>query len=147
MSTIDTVKGKIQRILADQMGSVKIDRDGDFIVTHESAVTFVSVYPVNEDEDADIVIRCYSPMVKDVPLTPELTKWIAVEGQQFAFGGCYINPDDDGKNCWVYFRYSIVGNDLDPNELISAVYRTVFTANDLDDMLKEKFGGKLFNEE
>ena len=147
MSTIDTVKGKIQRILADQMGSVTIDRDGDFVVTHESAVTYVNVYPISEDEDADIIIRCYCPMVKDVPLTPELTRWVSDEGQRKAIGSCYINPDEDGKTCWVYFRYSIVGNDLDPNELLSAVYRTVFTANDLDDMLKEKFGGKLFNEE
>lgn len=146
MSMVDTVKGKVQRILADELGSVEIDRDGDFIVKHESAVVFVSVFPFNDKEDADIVIRCMSPMVKDAPLTPALTKWVSIEGQQFFFGGCYIIPSEDESTGWIYFRYTLVGNDLDPNELLGAVYRAAFTSNDLDDMLKEKFGGKLFTE-
>lgn len=147
MSLVDTVKGKVQRMLAEELGSVKIDRDGDFIITHESAVVFVSVFAFNDDEDSDIVIRCTSPMIKDAPLTSELTKWVAIEGQRFSFGGCNLNPNEDGTTAWIYFRYSIVGNDLDQNELLSAVYRTVFTSNNLDDELKAKFGGELFTED
>jgi len=147
MSLVDTIKGKVQRMLTEELGTVKIDRDGDFIITHESAVVFVAVFAINDKEDSDIVIRCTSPMVKDAPLTSELTKWIAIEGQNFSFGSCSLNPNDDGTTAWIYFRYAIVGNDLDSNELISAVYRTVFTANQLDDELKSKFGGKLFTED
>jgi|LakMenE18May11ns_1017448.scaffolds.fasta_scaffold9958282_2 hypothetical protein len=147
MSLVDTVKGKVQRMLTEELGSIKIDRDGDFIITHESAVVFVSVFAFNDKEDSDIVIRCTSPMIKDAPLTSELTKWVAIEGQHFSFGSCNLNPNEDGTTAWIYFRYAIVGNDLDSNELISAVYRTVFTANQLDDELKSKFGGKLFTED
>ena len=142
----DTVKGKVQRILADELGSVEIDRDGDFIVKHESAIVFVSVAAFNDKEDSDIVVRCFAPMVTGVPLTPEVFRWVAVEGQRFTFGSCYIRPEENSANGWIYFRYSIVGNDLDSNELLSAVYRTAFTANDFDDKLKEQFGGKLFTE-
>jgi hypothetical protein len=147
MSLVDTVKGKVQRMLTEELGSIKIDRDGDFIITHESAIVFVSVFAFNDKEDSDIVIRCTSPMIKDAPLTSELTKWVAIEGQRFSFGSCNLNPNEDGTTAWIYFRYAIVGNDLDSNELISAVYRTVFTANQLDDELKSKFGGKLFTED
>lgn len=143
----DTVKGKVQRILADELGSVEIDRDGDFIVKHESTMVFVSVFAFNDDdEDSDIVVRCLAPMVTGVPLTPEVFKWVAVDGQRFHFGSCFITPEEDPANGWIYFKYAIVGNDLDSNELLSAVYRTAFTANDFDDKLKEQFGGKLFTE-
>jgi len=146
MNMTDTVKAKVQRILADELGSVEIDRDGDFIVKHESAVTFVSVFAFNDNEDSDIVVRCVAPMVTAVPLTPEVFRWVAVEGQRFTFGSCYVVPEENPANGWIYFRYSIVGNDLDSNELLSAVYRTAFTANEYDDKLKELFGGKLFSD-
>ena len=147
MNMTDTVKGKVQRILADELGSVEFDRDGDFIVKHESIMVFVSVFAFNDDdEDSDIVVRCLAPMVTGVPLTPEVFKWVAVDGQRFHFGSCFITPEEDPANGWIYFKYAIVGNDLDSNELLSAVYRTAFTANDFDDKLKEQFGGKLFTE-
>ena len=146
MNMTDTVKGKVQRILADDLGSVEIDRDGDFVVKHESTIVFVSVFAFNEDEDSDIVVRCVAPMVTAVPLTPEVFRWVAVEGQRFTFGSCYVVPEENPANGWIYFRYSIVGNDLDSNELLSAVYRTAFTANEYDDKLVELFGGKLFTD-
>jgi hypothetical protein len=146
MNMTDTVKGKVQRILADELGSVEIDRDGDFIVKHESTIVFVSVFAFNDNEDSDIVISCVAPLVTGVPLTPEVFKWVAVDGQRFHFGSCYITPEENPANGWIYFKYAIVGNDLDSNELLSAVYRTAFTANDFDDKLKELFGGKLFTE-
>lgn len=147
MTMTDSVKGKVQRILADALGSVEINREGAFVVRHESTVTFVEVFPINETEDADIVVRVVCPMVTAVNMTADVMRWVAIEGQQFHFGSCYVNPDTDSSTGWIYFRYSIVGNDLDPNELIGALYRTVNTANDLDDILKDKFGGKLFSEE
>ena len=146
MNMTDTVKGKVQRILADDLGSVEIDRDGDFVVKHESTIVFVSVFAFNEDEDSDIVVRCVAPMVTAVPLTPEVLRWVAVEGQRFTFGSCYVVPEENPANGWIYFKYAIVGNDLDSNELLSAVYRTAFTANEYDDKLKELFGGKLFTD-
>ena len=146
MNMTDTVKAKVQRILADELGSVEIDRDGDFVVKHESAVVFVSVFAFNDNEDSDIVVRCFAPMVIGVPLTQDVYKWVAVEGQNFHFGSCYVTFEENSSNGWISFAYSIVGNDLDPNELLSAVYRTVFTANDLDEKLLQKFGGKLFTD-
>jgi hypothetical protein len=85
-------------------------------------------------------------MVIGVPLTQDVYKWVATEGQNFHFGSCYVTIEENPANGWISFGYSIVGNDLDQNELLSAVYRTVFTANDLDNTLLQKFGGKLFTD-
>lgn len=144
MSRTDEVKNKVQRILADDLGSVKIDKDGDFVVVHESAVTFVQVYSRNEsDPEADIVINAFCPLIINVPLTPALYEWVATEGQEFYFGSCRVIPDDE-KTGRVLYRYSIVGNDLDPNELFTLVYTVAMTSNHLDNDLQKKFGGELF---
>lgn len=147
MTKLDEVRGKVQRILTDELNRVEIDRDGDFVVHHESVVAFVHIYPFNEEKaDTDIMIRCWAPLVVDVPLTNEVYRWVATEGQSFHNGGCWLAENDDKKTGRIMFRIVIIGNDLDPNELKSAVYRTMFTSNDLDDKLKTMFGGRLFTE-
>lgn len=144
MALTDDVTKKVQRLLADEFGTVKVDRDGDFVVQHESAVLFIRVYPVNDKPDADIVVRAFSPMIVNVPLTTDLYRWVATLGQEFFFGSCRIVEESDGKTGRVEFCYSIVGNDLDPNEIQNLVYRSIFTANSLDNELRAKFGGDLF---
>ena len=44
MLTLDTVKNKVQKMLIELNGSIKIDKDGDFVVSGNSAHVFVSVY-------------------------------------------------------------------------------------------------------
>ena len=43
MTKVDDVKAKVQRMLTNHFGSVRIDKDGDFVVTNQSAVVFVGV--------------------------------------------------------------------------------------------------------
>ena len=146
MSMIEDVRKKVQRILTDDLGRVEIDRDGDFVLHHESAVVFVSLRVMNDNPDANVVISAFCPLVINVPLTPDVYKWIATEGQQFFFGHCQLFVNDDNEKLGrIHFGYSIVGNDLDPNELQNLVYVAMITGNQLDDMLKDKFGGQLFS--
>ena len=135
------VHEKIQRMLANRFGSVKIDKDGDFVVKNESAITFVSAIQWNDDQTI-VQIKC--PMLVDVPITAELTRWIAVEGQRFLFGRTYLNPNEDGKAGWVYFQHNLLGDDLDEPELMDALDAVALTSNKLDNELKTKFGGELF---
>lgn len=144
MATAKEVHEKVQRMLANRFGSIKIDKDGDFVVTHESAVTYISSIQWN-DEQTIVHIKC--PMLVDVPITADLTRWIAVEGQRYFLGSTYLNPNEDGKTGWVYFRHNLLGDDLDEPELMEALYAVAITSNTLDNELKEKFGGELFGPE
>lgn len=141
MATADQVKNKIQRLLTNRFGTIKIDKDGDFIIIFESAVVYVSVDQWTDDQTV-VTIRC--PMVVDVKITPELTYWIAVEGQHFVFGSCRLNPAEDKKTGWVYFEHNLLGDDLDEPELMDALDAIVLTGNRLDNQLVDRFGGKLF---
>jgi hypothetical protein len=147
MTMIEEVRKKVQRILTDELGRVEIDRDGDYVLHHESAVVFVSLRAMGDKPDSNIVISAFSPLVVNVPLTPDVYKWVATEGQHYFFGHCQLfENDDNDKLGRILFGHAIVGNDLDPNELQNLIGITMLTANELDDMLKDKFGGKLYRE-
>ena len=48
MASVGDVKEKVQRVLSNKLGSVRIDQDGDFIIEYNSAVTFVEVKKFGE---------------------------------------------------------------------------------------------------
>ena len=72
----------------------------------------------------------------------ELYKWVATEGADFFYGHCKVlNYGDDGQ-VQVIFEITIAGDTIDPGELKQALLAVATTADDLDDELKAKFGGK-----
>ena len=145
MPSIESVKQKVQRILTDHLGKIEIDRDGDYVVRHESAVAYIRI---GEGFGEDGVhLRVMVPLIVDVKITNELCRWIATEGQDFMIGGCFLNPNDDDKTGWVYFKYGITADDLDESELINAVFAAAATGNQLDNELRDRFGGELFGRE
>lgn len=140
MAGVDAVRNKVQRILANEFGSVEIDNKGRFVIKHESSVTFIDV----EEWSDNTVVSMLCPMLTDVEITPELTRWIAVDGQNFIFGNASLSPDENGRTGWVFFGHNLLGDDLDEPELIRAVGVVVVGANKLDNELRDKFGGRLF---
>lgn len=141
MSAIDDVKNKVQRILT-QHGRVEVDKDGDFVLRQDSAVMFVSVGKGFGDDGTLVSFRC--PLVNNVKLTPAVYQWVATEGQDYKIGGCQVitsgKSQDTGS---IWFGYAIVGDDLDESELMAGTYVTLLTSNDLDNQLRDKFGGEL----
>lgn len=144
MANLDAVRKRVQRILTDKFGRVEVDRDGDFVIRYESAVTYVSI---NEGFNDGAVVDLRCPLICDVKITDQLCRWIATEGQMFRLGGCFLNPNDDEKSGWVYFKYAITADDLDESELVNAVGAVVVTSNRLDNELRDRFGGTLYGRE
>jgi hypothetical protein len=145
MSAVDDVRNKVQRILT-QNGRVELDRDGDFVLRRESAITFVRVDEGFGDDGTIVSFRC--PLVTKVRLTADVYKWVATEGQDFRIGGCQVIPANDSPDTGsIWFQYAIVGDDLDESELMAGTMVTLISSNDLDNMLRDKFGGELFGPE
>ncbi len=141
MSLVDQVTAKIQRLLANRFGSVRVDKDGNFVVTWESAVVFIRAQTWGEDQ-AVLSIRC--PLVVDAPMSDALCRWVAVEGQHFVLGRTRLNPNKDSNTAWIYFENTILADDLDESELMESLDAVVITSNQLDNELQQKFGGQLF---
>jgi len=130
---------KVQRMLTDVLGSVRIDSHGSMIVERGSTVTFIDVYDWGEDQSLVVVS---SPLVLDVPLSPELYEWVATSGQQYNFGACAVVPGREPGMGVVRMRHTLLGEFLDKDELIAAVVGVARTGDELDDELQARFGGR-----
>lgn len=130
------VKDRIQRMLVDLVGKVEIDSDSDFTFSFESTRVFVSV---EEWVDDLSIVRVVSIPVWEVPGSADLFKFVAT--RSFRFGSLYLFDKEDGTFN-VNFSHQMIGDTLDPEEFTHAVKAVTFTANELDDEIKDQFGGK-----
>lgn len=137
---VAVVKEKVQRFLIDLLQNIQIDRDGDFNFRNGSAQVYVRVAPMG---DASTYVSVWAPTNGDVPVTPELYKYL-VEQNHYRFGHLALS-EKDGKAV-INFTHQLLGDFLDPDELKMAVVVVAQTADQIDDQIKAKFGGRTFHE-
>lgn len=142
-AVIASTRDKVRRILTDKLGTIRMDNDDRIIVQNNSAVLIIEV---GEGFNDGSVVKIECPLIADVEMTPELFKWVSFEGQNFRIGGCILLPGEGGKGLLI-FKYSMTGDDLDESELMNAVFAVAYTCDDLDNKLRERFGGSLFGPE
>ncbi len=135
------LRDKVQRHLTDEFGSVSVNSDGVFRINAESTAAFISCS--DWGDDGETVVRIYSPVLFDFDLTPEVFEYVAREND-YTFGSLGLLTGEDDTSPILEFRHTLLGNFLDPQELINATVMVGATANRLDDELRARFGGKRF---
>lgn len=138
---VGLVKEKVQRYLADAFGTVQVDRDGDFTFRHGSARVFIRVAELGTDKT---VVAMWAPTNKDIPPGPELFRYLATNNA-YTFGSLMAVEREGKVN--VVFKHSMLGDTLDPDELVMAAVLLAGTADTVDDEIKQKFGGHVFHED
>ncbi|EKD06322.1 MULTISPECIES: CYTH domain-containing protein [Limnospira] len=98
-----------------------------------SAWVEVRIYPWHEDA----VIETRSLVVQGAEITPELMQFLLLTNSQMRFGGFAIDDHDN-----ICLSHTIVGSTCDPGELESSVLSVLETADDFDDQIIQKWGGK-----
>ena len=146
MQTLEQVKEKVQRILMEHYPT-RMDKDGDFRINYESAHLFVTVRERTfGDNQKDFIVGLFCPLINSFEPTQDLYKWVATEGQDFAFGHVqFIHPE--GGYPELLFSHTILAVDLDESELLNAVGAVLYTSVDLDTELHQKFGGQMFGKD
>lgn len=141
MPTVDQVKNKVLRILASKL-QVKTDEDGDVIIHYESTVGVVSVRELGDDDGLRVLVQVRAIVLWDVKRTPALYEWVASEGTNYLIGHvrCLKSQNSGNTNLWL--EHNLIGDNLDENELMSAVGFVLNQADELDDELQAKFGGR-----
>ena len=142
MSDKAAVTAKVQQILAENF-TVQLDSDGDYILDYESARMYVRVWQA--EPDRPVFINLYAPFLWKLTPSPELFEYVALHSDDYVFGHMSAVRVDDGS-ITLRFTHQILGDYLDSMELIHSVRAVLGTTNDLDDELKERFGGERFRE-
>ena len=142
MSAIaDATTGKVQKYLTEGLGSVSIDRDGDFRIPYGSTECFVSIRDGFGDHT---IVEAWAIVLSEVRPTAELYHHVAEN--DFTIGNLSVYDADDGT-VRLIFSLRLLGDFLDPEELLLAVAMVARTADDLDDELQARFGGRKFTDE
>ena len=152
------VKDKVQRYAKQFFNVINIDNDGDLRIFYESTHIVLQVLELDSSDpeivefrkDNDIsvtVVNIFALVLFEADASSELFKWIATEGQSYDFGAFRVFIDaENPKKCNVQYQYRLAGDNLDPGELKGALAAVAFTADNEDDELQKKFGGKKFSD-
>jgi hypothetical protein len=146
------VKDKVQRFAKQLFNIVELNDDGSLSIPYESTHVFIEVFDMTSN-DADMNsfrrendlsftgVQIWAMALLDVRPSNELYKWVAIEGQNFDYGSFKVVMREDGF-ANVIFRTAIGGDNLDAGELKEALLSVAFSADNNDEMLKSRFGGK-----
>lgn len=148
MATVEQVSQKVQRLLAAAFTDVRLTSTG-FAVPHGSSQVLVDVRDWGKDAKGEpqTLVYLWAPLAREVKLTPELYKWAATDGQDKYFGSAHVYPYENGEQGNVTFEHTLLGDFLDPMELETAVAMLFVSADALDDIVHDTFGGKRFTDE
>ena len=136
--------GKSEAVFAN-VRSWTLEKYGEPFKVTDSSITYVSgstfvvvqVSPLGEN----VMVIVGSPIGMEVPVTGELAKHLLLE-HEYNFGSPSINIDDNGKTGTIVFRTMLIGDELDKEEIFTAMELIVNTADDIDDQLVKRFGGR-----
>ena len=142
--TVQEVSQKVQRILAESF-STNLLPDGGFRVEAGSTAVFVSCETWGAAEES-VLVRLRAPVLFEVPVTDELCRWIAVEGNLRHFGTLMLMVEEGEKSGTLGMDHTLLGDFLDKDELGYAVAHMGGSADFLDDDLQKRFGGKRYED-
>jgi hypothetical protein len=141
-STVPATKEKVRHYLAGSFDGVDFDDEGVASFPYGSAHVFVSVEVF--DEDSSVVV-IDSPVIQRVKDDPELYRFIATRAESTSFG--HLCVTGSGDDLTVHFGHTLLGDYLDDMELRMAAVAVAVTSDQLDDELKERFGGERYHED
>lgn len=112
-----------------------VHADEPVILAKEGSALAMVVVGAWGDDDAVIKTRCY--VVQGARLDENLKTFLLRENADMRFGGFAI--DDDGN---IIFQHGIAGADCCKDELKASVLSTLFLADEYDDKIVSRWGGR-----
>jgi hypothetical protein len=147
MGAKEDVQQKVLTMLTEGMGlQVSVVKGGMLRVEFNDSSTAVFIEVDSWGKDNQLVaVSATSPLLREVPGTPELFKWIATDGSYKFFGHVTATADESGTY-FLRFRTTFRGEYLDEEELETLIYATHIVADEWDDELQKQFGGQRWSD-
>ena len=134
----DDLRVHVGDLLRTILGGYEVDAFGNYTFVHQGARAFVTVGPSPVGPQVGV----FSVTNLDVDLTPPLAAFLLETNHTLGFGAFSY----DAPNRAVWLRHTLHGSALDLPELQSAVAAVATTAAALDDTIRDRFGGRTFQE-
>ena len=134
----EDLREHVSGLLRASLGGHEVDAFGNITFTHEHARVFVTVAgsPVGPQ------VGVFSVTNLDVPFTADLGRFLLTTNHTLGFGAFSYEPDHQA----VWLRHTLLGGTLDLPELQTAVVAVATTAARLDHEIRDRFGGRTFQD-
>ncbi len=133
------LRGMIESKLSEMVDRYFVDEHGNYILGIASARVFIVPTWI---EKGSTVVRVFAITNLDVPVTAELTTYLLEKNLEFVFGGFALDAEAGA----VWFNHNILGDFAHPGQLEATLAAVVQTADEYDDEIKQRFGGRLYVE-
>ena len=134
------VRELIEAKLTEMLHGYSVDKRGSYVFGYESAHVFVVPAWLPNGET---VVRVFAITNLDVPVSAQLTSYLLEKNLDFVLGSFALDADEGA----VWFNHNLLGQYLAPDEFEATVAAVAQTANELDDEIKNRFGGRLYAED
>lgn len=146
MATAAEARAKVLKILTEGMElNVTVGKEDRISVRFNDASTAVFFHFSQQDfEDkapSQAFVHISAPMLRGIAPSEELYKWVAIHGTGFRLG-CVEAFEEEEGTVFLRYKYVLLADFLDEDELSTAMWAVLSTADDLDDVLQKEFGGK-----
>lgn len=151
MPSVEQTMLKVQRLLTGPM-KLRVALEQDYIQVQwsdASTAIRIRVHEWGKDQDGEprTLVRITAPILRDVRATPELFEWVARSGSDRWFGHIEVFDGDQPGTVHLLMAHTLLGDFLDEAELGHAMFGVLGSADQLDDELKQRFGGKRWADE
>jgi hypothetical protein len=109
-------------------------KDRSYTALYGSAVAVVRVTPAGTD---DTWVSFLAPVVAEARLQPDLFDYLLRKNADYAATKFHLNAANE-----IWIQYSILGSILDARSCKLAIFFTMITADNEDDAIRAKWGGK-----
>jgi hypothetical protein len=133
------VRGVIEGKLEAMFERYLVDQHGNYVLGLETARVFIVPTWL---ENGATVVRVFAITNLDVPVTADLTSFLLAKNLDFVFGGFALDVDNGA----VWFNHNVLGDFMAAEELEATISAVAHTANQFDDEIKGRFGGRLYVE-
>lgn len=134
----EDLREHVSGLLRSTLGGHEVDAFGNITFTHDDARVFVTVAgsPVGPQ------VGVFSVTNLEVPYSAELGRFLLTTNHTLGFGAFSYEPQHEA----VWLRHTLLGGTLDLPELQTAVVAVAATAARLDGEIRDRFGGRTFQE-
>ena len=139
--SISETRDRVATLVANLVGRVELSPSGELSFPYETTRIFVGVRPWGEGSS---VVFVYAVTNVDLTPSPELYEYVALHTDSWIFGHLGMSVEDD--KAVIVFSHSLLGDRIDEETLQTAVAAVAVTANEIDEQIKERFGGRLPSE-
>lgn len=134
---VQSARERVERFLRERYGEFEDDPHWGYHGGFGSARIFCTVRHYLETSTAIVVA---SPLLSGVHATPELAVELQAIAARGPLGRFAVSLDHD--EVWV--EHAVLGDDLDPDELHTAIEAVARIADAEDDRLQARFGGRRY---